>query len=482
MTDLVGRTLGQYKILAEIGHGGMADVYRAIQTSIGREVAIKVMPAHFLQDRTFLERFTREVRVIAQLQHPRILPVYDFGEQDGMPYIVMAYMTGGTLADRIEESPGGLPLDAAAWYVGQIAEALDFAHSKGIIHRDFKPSNVLLDEANNVLLADFGIAKVTEATAQLTGSGIVGTPAYMAPEMARPGGVTPLVDVYALGVTLYQMLTGRIPFLAATPMGVLMAHAVEPIPDARQRRPDLSDSVQAIIERGMAKDPMDRYPTAGELAADLNLTAPSAAPAARRYKPLAHEPGPEDGVPQEVVALVRQGKKIEAVRALRAAKQLGLREAKDIVDEIERRHPAPATRPYKLSCLQVAVLVAAFILIIPTWLAVECLLGTHMCPPVQTLWSGEVSPPAPVVTSGAGDTFWPHLVMALVVFVVLIVGALLIGGQLGRGPAPSPRPASPARQQGRTFLAIAIGVVVTLLCCITVVVLVIVTNAGAFGP
>jgi len=187
MTHLVGRTLGQYEIIGEIGHGGMADVYRAVQPSIGREVAIKVLPAHFLQDRTFLERFMREVKVIAQLQHPRILPVYDFGEQDGLPYIVMAYMPGGTLADRIREAPGGLPLDAVAHYVTQIAEALDYAHRRNIIHRDFKPSNVLLDDEENAYLADFGIAKVTEATAQLTGSGIVGTPAYMAPVCAQRG-------------------------------------------------------------------------------------------------------------------------------------------------------------------------------------------------------------------------------------------------------------------------------------------------------
>jgi formylglycine-generating enzyme required for sulfatase activity/tRNA A-37 threonylcarbamoyl transferase component Bud32 len=273
MTGLVGRTLGQYEIIEEVGHGGMADVYRAVQPSIGREVAVKVLPAHFLQDRTFLERFMREVKVIAQLQHPRILPVYDFGEQGGLPFIVMAYMPGGTLADRIHEAEGGLPLDAAAHYVGQIAEALDYAHGEGVIHRDFKPSNALLDKQDNIYLADFGIAKVTEATAQLTGSGIIGTPAYMAPEMTERGGVTSLIDVYALGVTLYQMLTAQLPFEADTPMGTALAHVTRPIPDARRLRPDLSDTVQAIIEKALAKDPIYRYPSAGEMAADLSAAA-----------------------------------------------------------------------------------------------------------------------------------------------------------------------------------------------------------------
>jgi len=282
MSDLVGRVLGQYEIVAELGHGGMANVYRATQSSMDREVAIKVLPAHFLQDRTFIERFTREVKVIAKLQHPRILPVYDYGEAEGMPYIVMALLPGGTLADRVKQQ-GALPFGEAARLLHQLAEGLEYAHEHGIIHRDFKPSNVLLDAKGNAYLADFGIAKVTQDTAQLTGSGMVGTPAYMAPEMSRPGGLSPLVDVYALGVTLYQMLAGQQPYRADTPIGVMMAHATEPIPDARSQRADLPDAVQAVIERAMAKDPAARYATPGALAADFEAAlagAPLSAPAA----------------------------------------------------------------------------------------------------------------------------------------------------------------------------------------------------------
>ncbi len=304
MSDLVGRTLGQYEIVAELGHGGMANVYRAIQPSIGREVAIKVLPGHFLQDRTFLERFNREVRVIAKLQHPRILPVYDYGEAEGLPYIVMAYMPGGTLAERIKKS-GPLPLGDISRLLAQIAEGLDYAHEQGIVHRDFKPSNVLLDAKGNAYLSDFGIAKVTADTAQLTGSALIGTPAYMAPEMSRPGGVSPQIDVYALGVTLYQMVTGQQPYLADTPIGVLMAHATEPIPDARLLRPGLPGALQAVIEMALAKNPADRYSTAEALAADFQAALAgepvSAQPAADDASTL-HMPGSEHGLTTPVVS------------------------------------------------------------------------------------------------------------------------------------------------------------------------------------
>lgn len=264
MSDLMGHTLGQYRIVRRIGKGGMAEVYLAEQPSMHRQVAVKVLPQHFLQDETFLERFMREVQVIARLEHPRILPVYDFGEEGGQPYIVMRYISGGTLAERIAEGP--LPLEEVVRLLWQIAEGLEYAHQRGVIHRDFKPSNVLLDEHGNIYLADFGIARVAETTAQLTGSGIVGTPAYIAPEMAESQPPTHQVDVYALGVTLFQMLTGELPYKADTPMGLLMAHVSKPIPDVRVLRPDLPPAVQYVIERAMAKNPSYRYRSAMEVA------------------------------------------------------------------------------------------------------------------------------------------------------------------------------------------------------------------------
>lgn len=262
---LEGTTLGQYEIIRKLGEGGMATVYLARQPSIGRLVAIKVLPPHFMHDSTFMQRFEHEVRIAADLQHPRVLPIYDYGELEGRPYIVMAYLGGGSLADRIRE--GSIPLEDTVKIIDQIAEGLDHAHARGVVHRDFKPSNVLLDEHGNAYLADFGIAKISESTVNLTGTGIVGTPAYMAPEMGSEGVVAPSVDVYALGITLYQMLTGRCPYSGETPLSVLMAHVTAPIPDVRAERPDLPDGIARVLERALAKKPQDRYASAGELAA-----------------------------------------------------------------------------------------------------------------------------------------------------------------------------------------------------------------------
>lgn len=269
--DLIGQQIGQYEIKAWLGDGGMSTVYLAEQTSIGRTVAIKMLPPHFTRDTNFMQRFEREVKVIAALQHPRVLPVHDYGAFHGRPYIVMAYMPGGTLAERIAAGP--LPLEEIVPLVSQIAEGLDHAHSKGIIHRDLKPSNVLIDEQGNAYLADFGIAKISEATIHLTGTGVVGTPAYMAPEMGQTGVVTPLVDVYALGVTLFQMLTGRYPYEGDTPLNVMMAHATRPIPDIGLLRPDLPAALGEVLHQALAKDPFERYQSAGELAAGLRVAA-----------------------------------------------------------------------------------------------------------------------------------------------------------------------------------------------------------------
>ncbi len=264
MSDLVGHQLGQYAVTATIGKGGMATVYQATQASMKRSVAIKVLPRSLTHEDKFLERFYREVEIIASLQHPHILPVYDFGEYDGMPYIVMAYVNGGTLADLISQGP--MDPQETARIVQEMADALDYAHSKGVIHRDFKPNNVLLDDARNTYLADFGLAKAGESSAQLTGTGILGTPSYMAPEQAEPGALTGAADVYALGVTIFQMLTGRVPYDAPTPLGVIMAHVTQPIPDIHRMRPELPEATQDVIARSMAKTVDTRFATPGALA------------------------------------------------------------------------------------------------------------------------------------------------------------------------------------------------------------------------
>lgn len=281
--DLIGKELGQYTIERQLGRGGMASVYLADQVSIGRQVAVKVMPRHFLHDPSFLERFQREVKVIANLQHPRVLPVYDYGQIDERPYIVMAYMPGGTLSDKIEK--GGMTLAETAKVIRQVAEGLDHAHRKGIIHRDFKPSNVLMSEYGDAVLADFGIAKLSESTVNLTGSGVIGTPSYMAPEMAERGEVTSAVDIYALGVTLFEMLTGSAPFHGETPLSVMMAHATRPVPDVLITRPDVPKAVADVIKKSMSKRPEDRYPTAMALSKALDEAISGAPKSGKAPKP-----------------------------------------------------------------------------------------------------------------------------------------------------------------------------------------------------
>lgn len=263
MTELAGQSLGQYKIIKEIAKGGMATVYLARQASMGRDVAIKLLPSTFTHEESFLERFYREVEIIAKLQHPHILPVYDFGEYDGLPYIVMAYLSGGTLADSI--NAGNMTPREIGKTIRQIGDALDFAHSKGILHRDFKPANVLLDEQGNTYLADFGLAKIAESASDITGAAILGTPAYMAPEQAGPDEITSSIDVYAFGVTIYQMLAGEVPYQAPSAAGVLMAHITSPVPNILMTSPHLPPAIQAVMERALAKEPDVRYASAGEL-------------------------------------------------------------------------------------------------------------------------------------------------------------------------------------------------------------------------
>jgi Tol biopolymer transport system component len=273
------RKIGHYEIKDEIGRGGMATVYRAYDPRVKRDVALKLLPLEFSHDPTFRSRFEREAQTIAALEHSAIVPVHDYGEENGQAYLVMRYMPGGSLVDRLKAGP--LALADVAAILKRVGAALDSAHNQGVIHRDIKPGNILFDRHDDAYLSDFGIVKLTEATAALSGSGIIGTPAYMAPEMSKPDGLTPLIDIYGLGVTLYQVLTGRLPFEAPTPVGMLMAHMTEPVPDIRVSQPDLPEGVQAVIERALAKDPRQRYQTAGELAADFQA-AVAGAPLATR--------------------------------------------------------------------------------------------------------------------------------------------------------------------------------------------------------
>lgn len=270
MNDLSGTTLGQYQLIEVIGKGGMATVYRAYQPSMEREVAVKVMSPDLADEAEFITRFRREAQIIAQLQHPHILAVYDFGEQGRFVYLVMRLMMGGTLANELQGRP--LPVERVILLVRQIASALDYAHGQGVIHRDLKPSNVLLDSEGNASLTDFGIAKMVigGAVTGLTSPGsVIGTPTYMAPEQWRSEPVDARTDVYALGVMIYQMLLGKVPFAAETPHGLMYQHLDQQPPPPRAVDPNLPPGVEPVLLRALAKHRHDRYSSAGELAADL---------------------------------------------------------------------------------------------------------------------------------------------------------------------------------------------------------------------
>jgi serine/threonine protein kinase/N-acetylneuraminic acid mutarotase len=277
-SNLIGRTIGQYRVVEQLGMGGMATVYKAYHPAMERYVALKIPPEYLTRDPNFRARFIREARTLARLEHPHILPVYDFGEEDGLPYMVMRYVDGGTLRELMAKGP--LPLDQALRLVREVAEALGYAHRQGVTHRDVKPANVLLDRNGAALLTDFGIAKILDENTELTGAGVaLGTPQYMAPEQVQGKPVDARTDIYSLGVVLYEVTTGRRPFAAETPLALAMMHVSESLPLPRQVNPAVPDAVERIILRAMAKDPADRFQTAEELATALQLLSTEPRPA-----------------------------------------------------------------------------------------------------------------------------------------------------------------------------------------------------------
>lgn len=281
---MIPEKIGRYEIRAELGRGGMATVYHGYDPRFEREVAVKVLPSELLHsDPQFKLRFEREAKIIAQLEHPSIVPVYDVGEENGQPYFVMRYMNGGSLAERIKQKV--MSVEEAAKILGQIAPGLDEAHSKGIVHRDLKPSNILFDSKGTPYISDFGIAKLSQSQASsVTGSAIIGTPAYMAPEQAAGETVDGRSDIYALGIILFEMLTGRQPYEADTPMAVAIKHITDPVPHILEANPSLPADVDAIIQTAMAKRKEDRFSTAMELVDALRMVGSTATTQMRTVK------------------------------------------------------------------------------------------------------------------------------------------------------------------------------------------------------
>lgn len=262
--------IGRYLIQAPLGQGGMAMVYRAIDPRFEREVAVKILPHELVPDSQFRERFDREAKMIAALEHPFIVPVHDFGEQDGQPYLVMRLMSGGTLGDRLEGGP--LPLPKIAQIVQRLSSALEEAHKRGVIHRDLKPGNVLFDQYDLAYLSDFGIARMTERPSTLTGGSAMGTPGYMSPEQIEGKPVDGRADIYALGVLTYEMVTGQKPFDADTPMMVMVKQMTETAPRLADARADLPMEYDLLLERTMAREP-EKRPSSAQEVSDLLFAA-----------------------------------------------------------------------------------------------------------------------------------------------------------------------------------------------------------------
>jgi len=281
MEDLTGKQLGPYQVVAPLGEGGMAAVYKAYQPSVDRYVALKVLPRYFASDPQFVGRFEQEAKVIAKFQHPHILPVFDFGEADGYTYIVMPFVEGGTLADFLK----GQPLSPAQIerVISQVGDALAYAHARGVVHRDVKPSNILIDPGGNCLLTDFGVAKIVEGTAQFTRTGgIVGTPAYMAPEQIQGHELDGRSDLYSLGIVLYEMAAGRPPYRAETPPAIFVKHLHDPLPLPRTLNPALPEGIERVILKALAKNREARYPTAGDLVQAVRTAVGTATTTAER--------------------------------------------------------------------------------------------------------------------------------------------------------------------------------------------------------
>jgi serine/threonine protein kinase len=263
--------IGRYEVEDELGTGGMAVVYRARDPYMQRQVAIKVLAYQLTSDTLYQEYFQREAEVIAALEHPCIVPVFDFGRHGNQPYIVMRYMAGGSLQDRLDE--GGLKARDMAHIVERVAEGLDAAHARDIIHRDVKPANILFDTSGEAFLSDFGLAKSLNRSTGMTGALFVGTPEYMSPEQVRNERLDGRSDIYALGVTLFYALAGRLPYRDDSPLATAVLHVTQPVPSILAVKPDLLPTWEDIIAKAMAKVPAERYATAGDLARDVREAA-----------------------------------------------------------------------------------------------------------------------------------------------------------------------------------------------------------------
>jgi len=287
MFNVAGKTLGKYRLVEKLGQGGMAQIYKAYQPDLDRYVAIKILHPHLTADEAFALRFQREARAVAALDHPHIVRVYDFDTEDDLAFLVMEHLEGVSLRSMLHDLDCRdklLELEEVERIVGALADALDHAHRRGIVHRDLKPSNVLSTPTGRPVLTDFGIARMVDTTVITESGGTLGTPAYMSPEQGQGESGDARSDIYALGVLLYQLCTGRVPFEGDTPYAVILKHITAPLPSPRSVRPELPVAVEKVILKALSKHPNDRYQAASELGRALRVAigSPSSTPPDRR--------------------------------------------------------------------------------------------------------------------------------------------------------------------------------------------------------
>ncbi|MCD6286353.1 MAG: serine/threonine protein kinase, partial [Anaerolineae bacterium] len=309
---LIGKTLDKYEVLEHIGHGGMSEVYRGQQAQLDRMVAIKVLHPFLADEKGFVVRFQREARIVATLRHPNIVQVYDFDYDDELDiyYMVMEFIDGPTLKNRLEEAP--LTPEETVRIGAAVADALDYAHHRSMVHRDVKPANIMFLDGHQPVLTDFGIAKMLTLSGITASGAMVGTPAYMAPEIGTGKPGTTLSDIYSLSVVLYQMTAGCLPFTAVTPIGMVMQHINKEPPSPSLYNRDMPIALEKVILRGLRKEPEERYKDAGEMAAALREAIGLPANDGLGEAPLiSPRPATLDGIPREAATSVVESDSVD---------------------------------------------------------------------------------------------------------------------------------------------------------------------------
>ncbi len=375
----VGETVGQYQILEQLGQGGMATVYKGYHAALDRNVAIKVLHPAFTEDPNFLARFQREARVVAKLDHPNIVPIYDFSQHHNQPYLVMKFIKGETLKARLTQKK--MSIEEAMPIIEKVAAGLQYAHKKGIVHRDVKPSNVLLSDDGEIYLTDFGLARIAQTgSSTLTSDQMVGTPQYISPEQAMSKSDLDFrTDIYSFGVMIYEIVVGRVPYNADTPFAVIHDHIYTPLPLPRKVNPGVSESVEQVLLKALAKNPQDRFADINTMLKALRIAVPDVATVKQKAGEMVPPPLPPSVIKMEMIGDQAQAEELQPLSkgtkhgtvTVQGSPKGMAKKGTSVVDHITPP-PIPAPHPKKsnsnsiwlLSCLGIVVIACATLAII----------------------------------------------------------------------------------------------------------------------